>query len=277
MSKRLAKKARHWRTAENSDPLELYELSVQDPESEIDLLEQVWDERRGRLPNIIREDFCGTAIASAEWVRRKTGNIAYCIDIDPGVLEWADKKLRKRLNPRQRQRLHLIEGDVVKAKIDRTPDCIMAMNFSYFLFKTRKRLKRYFREVYKALAPTGLFLLDAYGGSEAVEEMEEERDLDGFLYVWDQRMYNPVTGEAINHIHFKFPDGSELRDAFIYHWRLWTLPEIREMLYDAGFDTVTVYWEGVDEDGEGNGEFTPTTRGDACEGWIAYLAAEKNG
>ena len=27
--------------------------------------------------------------------------------------------------------------------------------------------------------------------------------------------------------------------------------------------------------GEGNDEFTPTRRGEACQGWIAYLVAEK--
>ncbi len=29
-----------------------------------------------------------------------------------------------------------------------------------------------------------------------------------------------------------------LRRAFRYHWRLWTLPEVREMLLAAGFDDV---------------------------------------
>ena len=33
--------------------------------------------------------------------------------------------------------------------------------------------------------------------------------------------------------------------------------------------------EGADEDGDGNGEFTPATVGDAAEGWIAYIVAEK--
>ena len=66
-----------------------------------------------------------------------------------------------------------------------------------------------------------------------------------------------------------------MEKAFTYEWRLWTLPEIRELLEEAGFGRVTVYWEGTDEDGEGNGEFEPTTRGDADAGWIAYLVAEK--
>jgi hypothetical protein len=64
--------------------------------------------------------------------------------------------------------------------------------------------------------------------------------------------------------------------AFSYEWRLWSLPEIREVLEEAGFKNVTVWWEGTEEDtGEGDGEFEPAERGEACPGWIAYFTAEK--
>ena len=56
--------------------------------------------------------------------------------------------------------------------------------------------------------------------------------------------------------------------------RLWTAPEIRELLIEAGFRNPTVYWEGEDEDGEGNGEFTPEEKGEADLAWIAYVVAE---
>jgi hypothetical protein len=56
---------------------------------------------------------------------------------------------------------------------------------------------------------------------------------------------------------------------------LWTLPEILEMLTETGFKNPTVYWEGTDEDGDGDGEFTPESQGEADAGWIAYLVAEK--
>ena len=106
--------------------------------------------------------------------------------------------------------------------------------------------------------------------------MEEERNLDGFTYVWDQNVYDPITGDVVNHIHFRFPDGSEMTKAFTYEWRLWSIPEIRELMLEAGFRKVTVWWEGTDEEsGEGDGEFEPTERGEACPGWIAYFTAEK--
>jgi len=264
-----------WLSAASSDPLVLYEKSVQDPHGEVEFIDQVWKERRPRLARTIREDFCGTALVAKAWVKERPRNVAYGIDLDPRVLDWARERLSQRLKPAQRRRLHLIEGDVLKV---RTPpvDTVIALNFSYFLFKTREALRRYFRSVHAHLARDGIFICDAYGGSESFEEMKEERDCDGFTYVWDQHMYNPVTGEVLNHIHFKFPDRTELKNAFTYDWRLWTLPEIREVMQEAGFSRSTVYWEGTDESGEeGNGEFSPTEKGDACPGWVSYIVAEK--
>jgi hypothetical protein len=66
-----------------------------------------------------------------------------------------------------------------------------------------------------------------------------------------------------------------MKKAFSYEWRLWTLPEIRELLLEAGFSKATVYWEGEDEDGEGNGEFTPEAEGEPDPAWIVYIVAEK--
>ena len=53
------------------------------------------------------------------------------------------------------------------------------------------------------------------------------------------------------------------------------MPEVRELLAEAGFAKSTVYWEGSDEDGDGNGVFEPEERGEADAGWIAYIIAQK--
>lgn len=77
------------------------------------------------------------------------------------------------------------------------------------------------------------------------------------------------------YIHFAFPDGSRMDRAFSYRWRLWTLPELREMLAAAGFSDIVVYWEGTDEDAnEGNGIFEPAEVGDADPGWVCYIVAQ---
>ena len=50
-----------------------------------------------------------------------------------------------------------------------------------------------------------------HGGSEAAEGMEEERKIEeGFTYVWDQRSFDPASGDYRTAIHFRFKDGSEL-------------------------------------------------------------------
>jgi len=133
----------------------------------------------------------------------------------------------------------------------------------------------YFRKIRDSLKSDGIFFLDAFGGYEAFEEMKEKTKYKNFTYIWEQARYSPVTGEMDCYIHFKFPDKSKMKRAFSYTWRLWTLPEILELLTEAGFRNPTVHWEGTDEDGEGNGVFKPDSQGEADAGWIAYIVAEK--
>lgn len=261
-------------TAATADRFRLYEMSVQSAGAELEFIESIYRRRYGRLPRVIREDFCGTANISAHWVVRRPKNVAYAVDLDPEVLAWARQHNGSRLTRRQQERLHLLQGDVLKVETEPV-DIVQAMNFSYFIYKSRRDLLRYFRTVRKRLQPKGLFILDCYGGYDAQDLIEEERPCEGFNYVWDQAQYNPVTNETKCHIHFEFPDGSKIERAFTYDWRLWTLAEIRETLEDAGFDRSKVYWEQTDpRTGEGNGIFKPTTTGDVCPGWVAYVVAE---
>lgn len=268
-------KGKGWRTAKGADVLELYEQSVQEPESEIDIIDQIWNEQRGRIAGSLREDFCGTAAIAIEWVKRRDGNTAVGVDLDSGTLDWCRKRLPDRLDPGQSSRLELIDGNVLSTKTE-PMDTLLATNFSYYIFKTRDEVREYFKTVLGELVEDGLFILDAYGGSDSYLEMKEDRDLDGFTYIWDQNHYNPISGDVVNHIHFKFPDGTKIKKAFTYEWRLWTLPEIKELLMEAGFSGTTVYWEGTEEDtGEGDGEWAESEQGEACEGWVAYIVGIK--
>lgn len=260
--------------AEKADPHELYELSVQDVEQEAEFLEETFLELRGRRPRALREDFCGTANAACRWVAVNRRHKAMAVDIDPAVLASGRKRHVEALTPGARRRLQLIEGDV---RTVRTPpaDIVCAFNFSYWYFRDRAVMLRYFRAVRRALVSDGLFFLDVFGGADAFRECKEKTKHAGFSYVWEQKSYDPVTGEYICHIHFRFPDGSRLRRAFTYHWRLWTLPELQDLLAEAGFSRSHVYWQGTDEDGEANGEFESVQSAENDPAWIAYIVAER--
>ncbi len=260
--------------AELADLHELYEASVQSVEEECDFMSTRFRAIRDRSALSFREDFCGTASACCQWVRQGSEHTAVGVDIDREVQNWGRTNRLNRLTEEQQQRVTLTESDVMQVRTEPV-DVVGAFNFSYFIFKKREEMLAYFRSVYRSLNSDGVFFLDAFGGYEAFEEMKEKTKYDDFTYIWQQARYYPVTGEMTCHIHFKFPDGSKLKKAFTYHWRLWTLPELLELLTEAGFKSPTVFWEGTDEDGEGNGIFTPETKGEADAGWIAYLVAEK--
>ncbi|MCA9282625.1 MAG: class I SAM-dependent methyltransferase [Phycisphaerales bacterium] len=259
-----------------SDRHVLYQQSVQNVEAEIDFVDDTFKALRGRHATLLREDFCGTAHTSCEWIKRRATNRAIGVDLDSSVLEWGTTHNLDVLDADARGRVTLERGDVTTIRTEPV-DIVLAMNFSYFCFKSREALRGYFKNVLRSLADGGMLIMDCYGGAEAHLEQEEERDIDGdFTYVWDQAKFDPISSHMICHIHFHFDDGSKMRKAFSYDWRMWSLPEIRELLEEAGFKKSTVYWEGTDEEEEeGNGEFTAAEEGEADPAWIAYIVAEK--
>jgi SAM-dependent methyltransferase len=260
--------------ADKADIHELYEKSVQNVEHEVEFLQATFQQIRDRKAYVFREDFCGTASASCEWVKQGNEFQSFGVDIDSSVLEWGRKNRVARLSAAEQARVQLLEADVMSAE---TPpaDLLAAFNFSYFIFDTRDQLREYFKKAYAALKDDGVFFVDLFGGPEAQEETREKTKHKRFSYIWHQAEFHPVTNYIRCHIHFKFKDGSKIKKAFTYEWRLWSAPEIREILAEAGFKKSTLYWEGEDEDGEGNGEFTPEEKGEADLAWIAYIVAEK--
>jgi hypothetical protein len=264
--------------ASHADRHALYEISVQCPEAEVDFIEKAFLQLKKRKALSLREDFCGTAAVCSEWIKRSSKNSAIGVDLDNDVLEWGKAHHLAQLNSGQKRRLVLHNQNVLTVDSGHV-DAIVAMNFSYWLFKERSLLKRYFKSACKTLVDDGALFLDAYGGYESFQEIEEQREIDengeAFTYIWEQEYFNPVDNGLICSIHFEFGDGSRIERAFHYDWRLWTLPEIRDLLLESGFSSVTTYWQGFDEDGEADGDFNPVTRADADAGWICYLVAEK--
>ena len=259
--------------AEHADRHYLYQESVQDTEAEIDFVEETWDRLRDRPAELLREDFCGTGNTACEWVRRDPTHYAVGVDLDPEVLEWGELNNIAQLDEEQQSRIELLREDVVNT-LPEPADIVLAMNFSYYLFPTRTEMLEYFRNVRRGLTDDGIFFLDAYGGPDAQQSQIEQRECDGFEYIWEQHSFDPIQNRGVNYIHFAFPDGSELRQAFAYEWRIWSLPEIREILLDAGFSKTEVYWEGTDrETGQGNDVFTRRERAHADPAWVAHLVA----
>jgi hypothetical protein len=260
-------------TKKSADRHALYQLAVQSPVEDVRFLARLYRGLRGREARHLREDFCGTALLCAAWVRGKKPRTAEGYDISRSTLEWGRAHNFPPLGARA-ERIRLFARDV-RTRSARRPDLRCAQNFSYFVFKRRADLVRYFASARADLARGGLFVLDIYGGPDAMEEESEEREIEaGFTYVWEQRRYVPATGDYEAHIHFRFPDGSEIKRAFSYDWRLWTLPEVKDALADAGFRRIDSYWEGTDADGEsGNGIFRRSERGENCPAWVTYLVA----
>jgi len=267
--------------AQQADKHVLYQESVQSPESDIEFFEKTYRALRGREPRVMREDFCGTALLSVEWCRGGPQRRAIGVDICEDTLNWGREHNLVPAGPDVQQRLRLIHGNVLDAP-DEQVDITCALNFSYCCFKTREQLRQYFENVHRGLKPDGIFVMDLLGGTETMDILEEEREVDDedFTYIWDQDKFNPINHDLTCYIHFKFPDGSMLEKAFVYDWRLWTIPELRELLEEAGFSKVRVYWEefeDTDEDDdelEGTGEYYEATEVENQESWIIYIAAE---
>ena len=263
------------RKADTEDKYVLYEQSVQSTEFEYEFVDDNFKRLRGREAKLLREDFCGTAQMCCEWVRGRDTNQAIGVDFDPEVLEWSRANHIAKLSDEQKARVTLLQEDARAVKTDPV-DIVLAMNFSWQIFEERKILRDYLASVRDSLVDDGVLFMDIFGGYEAYQELEEKTKHKGFTYVWEQASYNPITGHMVCHIHFNFRDGSKMKKAFTYEWRLYSLPELQEILTEAGFSKVTVYWQGWDdEEDEPDGNFLPATEGEADPGWICMVSAEK--
>ncbi len=262
-------------TAKTADRQILYQHAVQSPEEDVKFLARVYRSKRGKVAKHLREDFCGTALVCSHWVQRGEEYTAEGFDICPDTVGWGvEHNFEPIGDAASRVKLHIKD---VREKSAKKPDVRTAQNFSYFIFKQRAELLDYVRRAYKDLAKDGVFIMDIYGGPDSMMEMKEERDIEeGFTYVWDQVAYWPATGEYKAHIHFEFEDGTEMKRAFTYDWRLWGLTELIDILKEAGFPEVETFWEGTDSDGEsGNGIYRKSRRGENCEAWVTYVVGYK--
>lgn len=268
----MAKAKKHRKAA--VDPHRLYQESVQAPETDLEFFESIYVEHRRTPPRDLREDFCGTALLSITWAQSGPGRTALGIDLETTTLEWGRKHNLAAVDRATRKRVKLVEADVRDVKRPKV-DIACAMNFSFCVFKTRGELVTYLRAVHQGLRKAGVLVLELYGGTEAIVPIQERREVDDFIYTWEQESFNPIDRNTRCHIHFELADGSRIERAFSYDWRLWTIPELREALAEVGFGSSEVYWETVNEDGDGTGEYQRTEREENQEGWLVYVVGLK--
>jgi len=144
----------------------------------------------------------------------------------------------------------------------------------------------------RAEGSEGVFICDTYAGESAFLTGEVHRyhpipddrlaELgaepgDRIRYTWEQRAADPLTGMVTNALHFRLERAgtilAELDDAFVYHWRLWSVPELRDAMLEAGFARTAVYNQEPDAiDSDGNAHVEPTTPDDLDDSFIVYMA-----
>ena len=258
---------KHQTMAEKADIHELYELSVQNVENEVEFMQTTFKSLTGRTAYLFREDFCGTALLSADWVRSDPARTAVGVDIDRSTLDWGTAHNIGTLD-NDAARVELVEKNV-KGSTGSDFDVIAALNFSYSEFHDRTQLVAYLKSARAALCDDGFLLLDLHGGPDAQFMLKAPRDMGDFKYVWEQESFDPINNRTVCHIHFHFHDGTRMERAFSYDWRLWSLPELRDAMVDAGFAKVETWWDDQDD------VIRPLKSTVNTEAWIAYLVGWK--
>ena len=266
--------------ADLADKFKLYQISVQMPEHEVDFFIQAYSDARKRTPYRLGEDFCGTFAVSCQWVKSDKKRTAIGIDSCATTLQWGRDHNLSKLDDEQQKRVTVKQQDVRKQNAPQV-DILSAQNFSFWVFKTRQEVIEYFQAALSKLADDGIMVIDMMGGAECrTEGLTHNQTIqggkDGFKYQWKQVSFNPINSDACFSISFAFPDGSRLTDAFVYHWRLWTIVEVREMLIEAGFGQTHVYWasdEEIDPDHGVGWQRREEAPSDAS--WTCYLVALK--
>ncbi len=210
------------------------------------------------------------------------------VDLDAETLDWGREHRVAPLGD-DAARVHLRCGNVLATE-GPPVEVQVAFNFSYCIFKQRSDLLDYFRAAYELIEPGGLFMCDLFGGTETLTELEEKTRRDGktdpdgrkvppLTYVWEQEVFDAIDNHFVAHISFEYKrDGKKEKQkrAFTYDWRLWGLPEVRDLLMEAGFEMTQVYSQEWDEETEEVGDdYELVDELDNDGGWVVYIVAKK--
>ncbi len=251
------------------DKYKAYSIAVQNPEVDVRFLRRVYRECVDGEPYVLREDFCAAFELCTAWAGLGSEYKAIGLDIDPEPIEYGSEKLAA-LSPDKRKRIKILQQDVLTARAPKV-DIVCALNFSYSIFKDRPTLLSYFKRVRQGVSKHGVFIMDNFGGPYTYSANVETRRYPGFIYQFEQTYLDPLTHQARWAIHFTPKNGKRIKNAFTYDWRLWSIPELRDLLLEAGFKDVVYYLEGTDAKGNGTGKFRWSTKGEEWGSWLSYI------
>ena len=270
VSRRSSAKSAGPSLAERADSHRIYQLAVQSPEADIGLMQHFYRSRRRRKAWRLREDFCGTALTLAHWVDQGARYSGEGFDIDPDPLEWGRRHNIEPLGTgAERAILHLADA---REPSTRSPDIRCAFNFSYWVFRRGDEMLDYFRQAHGDLADGGMLVIDVTGGTESLSEEAYVSKSEGFEMVWQQENFSPVDHSAELTLRFRFRDGSEIDPPYRYNWRVWSIPELLELLSASGFGDIDIWWQ---DDDAGEYGYRRTRKGENATSWVACLAAFK--
>ncbi|XP_062083091.1 uncharacterized protein LOC133789300 [Humulus lupulus] len=131
-------------------------------------------------------------------------------------------------------------------------DIVCAFNYSCCCLHSRADLVRYFKHALAVLSKKGgIFVMDLYGGTSSEQKLKLQRRFANFTYVWEQAEFDILERKTRISLHFHFKNQQKkLRHAFSYSWRLWSLPEIKDCLEEAGFRSVHFWLRQMPNTGE---------------------------
>ncbi|KDP37592.1 hypothetical protein JCGZ_07938 [Jatropha curcas] len=167
-------------------------------------------------------------------------------------------------------------------------DIVCAFNYSCCCLHKRADLVLYFKHVHDALSKKGgIFVMDLYGGTSSERRLRLQRRFPNFTYIWEQAEFDIIERKTRISLHFHLKQQQKkLRHAFSYSWRLWSLPEIKDCLEEAGFQSIH-FWlrqmpdseENRSTEGFGVGrdiKYEEVRNFEQEDSWNAYIVAVAN-
>lgn len=272
----------------------LYEHCVQNIPMTLRMVEAMHAAHARSPARILHEDFSGSAAFAHAWCQSNPKRTALAIDMDPEAhADGTPHPRLARLTADLTRLPRTLRPDSSSARAARTnlskADIIYAGNFATCEVHTRDALVAYLSRARQRLDADGVFICDLYAGPGAWRTGETrvthpplpELPRYRVAYTWRQREADLLRGLVANEIDFALLNAKgvaihELVNAFTYHWRLWSIPEMREAMAHAGFKDVDVYPDSPEAvDADGVAYLTPLDYLETKSSAVVYVCAHR--